>query len=323
MNAPNPTAIDEYLLDNVANDNDIDAEFFVPFVRLRLSPTNGDENAARLSVQLDDINAEGSQQRTLHLSWSQLPRQTENLPIQTKLITELAACGIACVLVPRYAKMRVLFTAQEGDRFDYWIGDDLRQWGLEVSGTIRDELNPRHRAKVEQLLSNPFGVDGYVAVTKFSTRESIFSFHRYRREDTMTPTPDGSISREGLSSDYKQNEKEASRLILEANVLKSAGDHKQAAQKFAKAAELELKNTDELSALGLLDNYFIHRFSAASCLAQAGNLYQAMQLCSELLSDFPLSPPLHQRIAGYLQVLETRMSQWMSTYAPDVVAAAD
>jgi len=172
-------------------------------------------------------------------------------------------------LVPLYARLRVLSTAQEGDRFDYWVGNDERQWGLEVSGTIDEDLHTRHRAKIRQLLSNPFGVDGYVAVTKFSTRESLFSLHRYRRENKMTPSQNGSISRRGLPARFIQDEKETSRLILESNLLKS------------------------------------------------------QQRRKELLDGFELNSLLRQRITEYLDVLKTRVDQWMTYYAPDVAAVAD
>lgn len=323
MEHSNQTAIDEYLLEHIVTDNDIYAEFFIPFVLIRLSPTGKDDHFAKLSIRLHNIGSSGSRKRMLHLSWRKLNLPIDPLPIQPKVITELAACGIACVLVPLYADLRVLFTAQEGDRFDYWVGDDERLWGLEVSGTIDEDLHTRHRAKIGQLLKNPFGVSGYVAVTKFSTRESIFSFHRYRKENQMIPSQKDSISRRGLSDRCKQNEKETSRLILESNLLKSAGRRKEAAQKFAQAADLEMKNCDELLSLGLLDLYYIHRFSAVSCLAQAGNLYQAVQICEELLDNSGLPSLLRQRIAGYLGVMETRVDQWMTSYAPDAVAAAD
>ncbi|MFQ6039987.1 MAG: hypothetical protein ACE5PV_03950 [Candidatus Poribacteria bacterium] len=121
------------------------------------------------------------------------------------------------------------------------------------------------------------------------------------------PSQNGSISRRGLSARFRQDEKETSRLILEANLLKSQQRHKEAARKFAQAARLEMKNCDELLALALLDLYYIHRFSAASCWAQAGNLYQAMQLCEELLNSLEPKTPLRQRISEYLDVLETRV----------------
>ncbi|MBC8231227.1 hypothetical protein H8E77_16880 [bacterium] len=92
----------------------------------------------------------------------------------------------------------------------------------------------------------------------------------------MTPSQNGSISRRGLLARFIQDEKETSGLILEANFLKSQQRRKESARKFAQAARLEMKNVDELLALGLLDLYYIHRFSAASCWTQAGSLYQAM-----------------------------------------------
>jgi hypothetical protein len=48
-----------------------------------------------------------------------------------------------------------------------------------------------------------------------------------------------------------------------------------------------------------------------------------MQICEDLLDRFELKIPLRQRIAGYLSVLETRVDQWMTSYAPDAVAVAD
>ena len=139
----------------------------------------------------------------------------------------------------------------------------------------------------------------------------------------MTPSQNGFISRQGVSARFIQSEKETSRFILEANLLKFQHQRKEAVHKFAQAARLEMKNCDELLASGLLDLYHIHCFSAASCWAQAGNLYQAMQICRELLERFELKPALRQRIAEYLDVLEVRVDQWMTSYAPDASAVAD
>ncbi|MBC8874723.1 MAG: hypothetical protein H8E44_35245 [Planctomycetes bacterium] len=40
-----------------------------------------------------------------------------------------------------------------GHRFDYWLGDGREDYGLEISGTVTDELEPRHTVKVNQLLA--------------------------------------------------------------------------------------------------------------------------------------------------------------------------
>lgn len=59
---------------------------------------------------------------------------------------------------------------------------DKDEYGLEVSGTTKDDVESRHRAKVRQLQENPYGVDGYVVVVGFAKREVIISFHRFQEE---------------------------------------------------------------------------------------------------------------------------------------------
>ncbi len=103
--------------------------------------------------------------------------------MQGKVVTEWAACGIACIVVPFYTGLQVLSVAAEGDRFDYWIGDADQEFGLEVNGTMaesQNDLEARHRSKVQQLQENPYGVSGYVAVAGFAARQVIFSFSPFR-----------------------------------------------------------------------------------------------------------------------------------------------
>ena len=97
-------------------------------------------------------------------------------------MTEWAACGVACAIMSLYAKLRLRSVAADGDRFDYWVGDGQHEYALEVSGTITDDIEARHRIKVRQLLENPFGVDGFVVVVGFATRSAILSFHRFEEE---------------------------------------------------------------------------------------------------------------------------------------------
>ncbi len=63
------------------------------------------------------------------------------------------------------------------------MSDGRRQFGLEVSGTLTGDLETRHRLKAEQLLDNPFGVDGYVVVVDFTARRVIFSFHQHEESN--------------------------------------------------------------------------------------------------------------------------------------------
>ncbi|MGH9839395.1 MAG: hypothetical protein ACREEM_11490 [Blastocatellia bacterium] len=94
-------------------------------------------------------------------------------------MTEWAACGLACVVLARYTQLRVTQVTGDGDRFDYWVSDGEREYGLEVSGTMTEEMETRHRAKVRQWRENPYEVDGYVII---AGREIICSFHRFEEE---------------------------------------------------------------------------------------------------------------------------------------------
>jgi hypothetical protein len=171
--------MDEYTLERIAADNAIRADLFLPFaiIRLRQAATTGQK--AILSVHLRDIGRQGKSHRELLLSWSIGRMVEESVPLQEHIVTEWAAVGIACVLTPLYAGLRVLQVTQAGDGFDYWVGDNANEYALEVSGTMEDNLARRHAAKVRQLQRNPYGVDGYVTVTRFASLESIFSFNRW------------------------------------------------------------------------------------------------------------------------------------------------
>jgi len=171
--------MDEYVLENIVADNDIQADIFLPFTIIRLRQTMTTDQQAILAVQLRDIGKPGESHRELLLSWSTSGIVRERLPLQEHVMTEWAAVGIACVLVPLYASLRVLQVTQAGDGFDYWVGDEEREYALEVSGTIEGRLAERHDAKVRQLQTNPYGVDGYVAVTRFAGPASIFSFNHW------------------------------------------------------------------------------------------------------------------------------------------------
>ncbi len=64
------------------------------------------------------------------------------------------------------------------------VTDGRWQYGLEVSGTMNEDVEPRHRDKVAQLRANPYGVDGFAVTVGFPTREVIFSFHSFAEETT-------------------------------------------------------------------------------------------------------------------------------------------
>ena len=76
-------------------------------------------------------------------------------PVQETVITEWAACGIACAVLPFYTQLQLVKVTESGDRFDYWVGDGQQLYGLEVSGVVQGSLTCRQRTKTRQLLDNP------------------------------------------------------------------------------------------------------------------------------------------------------------------------
>lgn len=174
-------AFDEYRLEDIARDHKIGAGVFVPFVIARLQGESGATEAS-LTVSLRDIGSAVEPQRRLRLFWSTATAPMQSLGVNDRTVTEWAACGVACAVLAVYGQVRVRAVAMDGDRFDYWVDDGQHEYGLEVSGTTTDEVETRHRVKVRQLRDNPYGVDGYVVVTGFATREVICSFHRFEEE---------------------------------------------------------------------------------------------------------------------------------------------
>jgi hypothetical protein len=174
-------APDEYRLEDIALDHKIGVGVFIPFVIARLQ---GEEQATEvvLTVTLRDVDNAGDRQKQLRLFWASFSGPSQPLGVQERTVTEWAALGLACVVLARYTTIRVSQVAGDGDRFDYWVSDGEREYGLEVSGTMTDEVETRHRIKVRQLRENPYGVDGYVIVAGFAGYNIICSFHRFEEE---------------------------------------------------------------------------------------------------------------------------------------------
>jgi len=126
-----------------------------------------------------------------------------------------------------------------------------------------------------------------------------------------------------MDAAFLEEETYKSNLILEANLLKAQGQHQDAADRFAEAAQIEERLSEILLQKGLLDKYFTHRFSALSCWAQAGNIYQAIAMGEELLARADLPDSLCQRIQEYVRLLRSRRVRWFVEFAPtDVIAPA-
>jgi hypothetical protein len=119
--------------------------------------------------------------------------------------------------------------------------------------------------------------------------------------------PNG-ISRQGLDVDFETAERRKSNLLLEAQLMREQ-KQEDAATKFAQAALIEERLSAICAAQQLLEKSFVHLFSAASCWAQAGNFYQAIALCDELLTRNDLSESLRRRVQNYAVTLRVRRSQ--------------
>jgi len=131
----------------------------------------------------------------------------------------------------------------------------------------------------------------------------------------MSQHPKRGISRLGLDAAFEAEETRKSSLILEAQLLREQQQDETAAEKFAQAAEIDERLSDLCEARGLVEKSFVHRFSAASCWAQAGNFYRALALCDGLLARADLSHRLRQRVEEYAAAIRARRSQWYKALA--------
>jgi hypothetical protein len=119
-----------------------------------------------------------------------------------------------------------------------------------------------------------------------------------------------SISRQGLDEAFTADEAQKSELLLSARLLRAQGQHEDTAAKLAQAAKLEERLSERCLAVGLRDKAWVHRFSAASCWAQAGNFYQAIAWCDDLLAQPDLTERLRRHVQEYGQQLRVRRAQW-------------
>jgi hypothetical protein len=155
----------------------IDATIFIPFVIERLSSESGN-HSAELWVRLKMESAREERTVRVRVLWDAQSGFTLPAAVQERVLTEWAALGVACALLPALTGMRVLSVALEGERFDYRVGNGVTEWGLEVSGTLTEdegELRERLRLKIRQLHDNPFDMMGYVVVVGFVRREVLIS----------------------------------------------------------------------------------------------------------------------------------------------------
>ncbi|HZV07361.1 MAG TPA: hypothetical protein VE999_19920 [Gemmataceae bacterium] len=121
----------------------------------------------------------------LQVSW---PDETAEKAVRLRAtmqagpLVELAAVALALILGNRVVPLGQLLVTDHGSRADYRARK--RKAVLEVSGTeVLAELGRRHREKMEQARSNPFGWQAYVVVCAFSSDGHRTRFTRHPFEE--------------------------------------------------------------------------------------------------------------------------------------------
>jgi hypothetical protein len=134
----------------------------------------------------------------------------------------------------------------------------------------------------------------------------------------MSSTAKHGIDRQGVPEGFAELEAQKSNLLLEAQLLRSQNRAETAAAKLAEAAGIEERLSELSLAAGLREKAWLHRFSAVSCWAQAGNFYQALAWCDDLLSQPDLPDLWRRRVQEFAQRVRTRRAQWYAelTLAP-------
>jgi hypothetical protein len=125
----------------------------------------------------------------------------------------------------------------------------------------------------------------------------------------MSERPKRGISCQGLDAAFEAEEVRKTNLILEAQLLRERQQPDEAADKFAQAAAMEEHLSAVCEAKGLLEKSWVHRFSAVSCWALAGNFHEAITLGDELLARSDLPERLRRNVSELIQILRFRRAQ--------------
>ncbi|MCI0681434.1 MAG: hypothetical protein L0Y71_04955 [Gemmataceae bacterium] len=122
----------------------------------------------------------------LEVSWTEetidkAERLRTTMPARS--LVEFAAIAVALLLVNRVVQLGTLNVIEHGGRADY--RSSVLQRVLEISGTESlADLGRRHRQKIAQALSNPFGWDAYVIVCAFCGEGHHVHFSGHRWEES-------------------------------------------------------------------------------------------------------------------------------------------
>lgn len=130
------------------------------------------------------------------------------------------------------------------------------------------------------------------------------------------------VAYQPLPTDLQAIERDKSRLLLDAHMLKGQGCLTDAAERFAQAARYEEQLAEWAAVQGLTDLFYLHTFSALSCWAQAGDPHRALQMSHALLGAPNLTVRQRDQLAEYQATLEQRWISWMQQWSQPVFASA-
>lgn len=132
--------------------------------------------------------------------------------------------------------------------------------------------------------------------------------------------PNG-ISRAGLDAAFGADETRVSNLLIDAQFLEHQGRAEEAVPKFAEAAEIEERLARICREKGLIEKSFVHHFSAASCWARAGDFYDAIRLCDDLLGQPDVPDRLRRRVQEYSESLKRNRAEWNARTLAETVSS--
>src|SRR5262249_48164978 len=135
----------------------------------------------------------------------------------------------------------------------------------------------------------------------------------------MSQHPQG-IDRQGLDASFAADEVLKSTVIVEAQLPSAQQQPDAAADRFARAAEIEERLSARCVEQGLREKSWVHLFSAASCWARAGDFYTAIGLGEQLQAEPDLPPRLRQRIQEFTDTIRKRRTQWAAGLVASVSA---
>ena len=125
-----------------------------------------------------------------------------------------------------------------------------------------------------------------------------------------------------LPSSYTELVIEKSNLLLRANMYEAQQQFDEAAELFARSAELEAKLAATAGTHNQSETALIHLISEMSCWAAAGDTYRALTRGQQLLTMASLTSAQRTHVSDFIEQLNQRRRSWMESWGYQAVAAA-